>query len=255
MEVINARFFRFIQSRITVEVLSAKILPCKSIELTLPKHPGLKYSSTSAIFLSIPIISHLQWHAFSITSSPTVEGPYGPNSNYFLRYDNLILIAGGSSDFVTQEGHPPKSGCATPTQASGHLATNCEFKTMYFEVKGLRISPLLGNESKLWRETLTVMAFIAVLLLLGFFNSLFVYPKNHNSYKKYPQWARSLFIFSTVTIGIAIAASLLACWKFKTSKVNRETREVASLEETGSTDNLLLNPEDVHYGGRPDLQA
>ncbi|XP_057817034.2 probable ferric reduction oxidase 1 [Cryptomeria japonica] len=350
------RFLRFIQSRITVKVLSARILPCKSIELTLPKHPGLKYSSTSAIFLSIPIISRLQWHAFSITSSPSVhedqisvlikcqgdwtqqlynliydshllkssstsllvavEGPYGPKSNYFLRYDNLILIAGGigvtpfisilqeivwqkihkhsvpkvllifvvkkSEDlsmlnlispsllhqldlpidevlkvqaFVTQESHPPKSGCAIPTQATGHLAANCDIKTVYFEAKGSRLSPLLGTERNLWRATLTVTAFVAVLLLLGFFNSLFVYPKDHNSYKKYPQWARSLFIFPAVTIGIAIATSVLACWKFKTSKLNRETREVASLEEIGSTANLLLNPEDVHYGRRPDLQG
>lgn len=86
----------------------------------------LKYISTSVILLKVPVISRLQWHPFSITSSSSVdkdrisvmikcqgewterlynfiyashlsktrtvslsaavEGPYGPDSNYFLRY-------------------------------------------------------------------------------------------------------------------------------------------------------------------------
>lgn len=129
------RFLRFLQSRRSVQILSARILPCKAVELTLSRHSGLQYISTSVIMLKIPVISRLQWHPFSITSSSSadkdrisvmikcqgewterlynfihasylskikavslsaaVEGPYGPDSSYFLRYDSLLLIAGG----------------------------------------------------------------------------------------------------------------------------------------------------------------
>ncbi|KAK9119829.1 hypothetical protein Scep_017922 [Stephania cephalantha] len=130
------KVLRIIQSRVETCVVSARIFPCRAIELTLPKHPGLKYTPTSVIFLKVPSISRLQWHLFSITSSSTaddetlsvivkgegwwtnalysrivtavdskthqvkylpvsVEGPYGPTSMDFLRYDSLLLLAGG----------------------------------------------------------------------------------------------------------------------------------------------------------------
>ncbi|KAK9108212.1 hypothetical protein Syun_024223 [Stephania yunnanensis] len=135
-EIALLRVLRIIQSRVETCVVSARIFPCRAIELTLPKHPGLKYTPTSVIFLKVPSISRLQWHLFSITSSSTaddetlsvivkgegwwtnalysrivtavdskthqvkylpvsVEGPYGPISTDFLRYDSLLLLAGG----------------------------------------------------------------------------------------------------------------------------------------------------------------
>ncbi|XP_048138174.1 ferric reduction oxidase 8, mitochondrial isoform X2 [Rhodamnia argentea] len=130
------KLLRIIQSRPYTNVLSAKVLPCEAIELTLPKDPKLKYSPTSVVFMKVPRISELQWHAFSITSSSNVqedtmslmikcegwwtnticrmiteelnsdthrtkciqvaiEGPYGPSTVDFLRYDSMLLIAGG----------------------------------------------------------------------------------------------------------------------------------------------------------------
>ncbi|KAK4756269.1 hypothetical protein SAY87_006396 [Trapa incisa] len=129
------KILRIIQSRPETSILSARVFPNKAVELTIPKDSRLKYFPTSIIFVKIPRISRLQWHAFSITSSsaadeemmtiiakcegawtndlyqmihmelnshskqnqcPTisVEGPYGPPIN-FLRYDSLLLIAGG----------------------------------------------------------------------------------------------------------------------------------------------------------------
>ncbi|KAF2558788.1 hypothetical protein F2Q68_00014365 [Brassica cretica] len=95
----------------------------------------LNYAPSSFIFMNIPSISQFQWHPFSITSSSSVdkhtmsvmmkcegkwtdsvykkleeaadsdtkinnitirvEGPYGPVSVDFLRYDTLFLVAGG----------------------------------------------------------------------------------------------------------------------------------------------------------------
>ncbi|KAK6249557.1 hypothetical protein SCA6_003562 [Theobroma cacao] len=130
------KLLRIIQSRPETYILSARLYPCKAVELILPKDSGLRYTPTSVIFLKIPSISNFQWHSFSITSSSTIdnhrmsvivkcdgrwtsslydmiqagldsnadkmkcipvaiEGPYGPSSMIFLRYDSLLLVAGG----------------------------------------------------------------------------------------------------------------------------------------------------------------
>ncbi|KAJ7956180.1 Ferric reduction oxidase [Quillaja saponaria] len=129
------KLLRIIQSRPKTCIISAQTFPCRAVELILPKDPRLKYTPTSVIFMKIPSISSFQWHSFSITSSSKVddhvmsviikcegwwtnslyqiiqaeldahkkkclpvaiEGPYGPASMDFLRYDSLLLVAGGS---------------------------------------------------------------------------------------------------------------------------------------------------------------
>ncbi|XP_054804673.1 ferric reduction oxidase 8, mitochondrial [Prosopis cineraria] len=131
------KILRIIQSRPGTCIVSARVFPCKAVELILPKDPRLNYAPTSVIFMKIPTISNLQWHSFSITSSSTaderkmsmiikcegwwtsslfnmihaelgrdsdkmkgipvaIEGPYGPASLDFLKYDSLLLVAGGS---------------------------------------------------------------------------------------------------------------------------------------------------------------
>ncbi|XP_057479906.1 ferric reduction oxidase 8, mitochondrial [Actinidia eriantha] len=130
------KLLRIVQSRPETCIVSARVFPCKAIELVLPKDPRLKYAPTSVIFMKMPSISKLQWHSFSISSSSSVdehtlsviikceggwtnslynivktelgsdadqmkcvpvaiEGPYGPASLDFLRYDSLLLVAGG----------------------------------------------------------------------------------------------------------------------------------------------------------------
>lgn len=126
------RYLRLLQSRQRVRVLSARVLPCKSLELNLAKSPGLSYNPLSIMFINVPSISKLQWHPFTITSnsnvepeklsivikgegswskklyqmllSPSspdrlevsVEGPYGPVSTDFLSFDTLVMVSGGS---------------------------------------------------------------------------------------------------------------------------------------------------------------
>ncbi|XP_022139204.1 ferric reduction oxidase 2-like, partial [Momordica charantia] len=123
------RYLRFLQSRRRVRLLSARILPCRTLELNFSKHPSLKYNPTSTMFINIPTISKLQWHPFTVTSnadsdadslsvvikcegiwssnlyqtlsSPnsaidahnqaSLEGPYGPVSSHFLHFDSLLL--------------------------------------------------------------------------------------------------------------------------------------------------------------------
>ncbi|XP_023900003.1 ferric reduction oxidase 4 [Quercus suber] len=124
------RFLRFLQSRRRARSVSARILPCDTVELNFSKSPGLIYNPTSILFLNVPSISKLQWHPFTITSNcnmepdklsivikregswsqklyqelsssvdylnVSVEGPYGPTSSHFLRHESLVMVSGGS---------------------------------------------------------------------------------------------------------------------------------------------------------------
>ncbi|XP_058008425.1 ferric reduction oxidase 2-like [Hevea brasiliensis] len=133
------RYLRFLQSLRRVRLVSARILPCETLEINFSKTPGLSYNPTSVLFINVPSISKLQWHPFTITSnsnlepeilsvvlksegtwskklyqmlsSPSsidrlevsVEGPYGPASTQFLRHDTLVMVSGGSgiSPFIS----------------------------------------------------------------------------------------------------------------------------------------------------------
>ncbi|XP_027108407.1 ferric reduction oxidase 2-like [Coffea arabica] len=126
------RYLRFLQSRQNVRSVSARILPCETVELSFSKTKGLSYAPTSILFLNVPSISKLQWHPFTITSSSnlepeklsviikgdgswtkklhemlsspssvdhldvSIEGPYGPTSTDFLRHELLVMVSGGS---------------------------------------------------------------------------------------------------------------------------------------------------------------
>ncbi|KAL5856332.1 hypothetical protein ACOSQ3_003790 [Xanthoceras sorbifolium] len=69
------RFLRFCQSRRTVDVLSTKCFPCGTVELVLSKPANLRYNALSFIFLQVRELSWLQWHPFSVSSSP-LDGKY-----------------------------------------------------------------------------------------------------------------------------------------------------------------------------------
>ncbi|KAK6945682.1 Ferric reductase transmembrane component-like domain, partial [Dillenia turbinata] len=64
------RFLRFCQSRRTVDIISASCLPCGTVELVLSKPANLRYNALSFIFLQVRELSWLQWHPFSVSSSP-----------------------------------------------------------------------------------------------------------------------------------------------------------------------------------------
>ncbi|KAG6667175.1 hypothetical protein CIPAW_01G082800 [Carya illinoinensis] len=128
---------KMFESRQSARLVSARILPCDTVELNFSKSEGLNYNPTSIMFLNVPSISKFQWHPFTVTSccnmepdklsvvikregswslklfqelsSPvdhlkvSVEGPYGPSSSHFLRHESLVMVSGGSgiSPFVS----------------------------------------------------------------------------------------------------------------------------------------------------------
>ncbi|KAK9095736.1 hypothetical protein Sjap_021233 [Stephania japonica] len=64
------RFLRFCQSRKAVDIISATCFPCGTIELVLSKPKNLQYNALSFIFIQVRELSWLQWHPFSVSSSP-----------------------------------------------------------------------------------------------------------------------------------------------------------------------------------------
>ncbi|KAK4762803.1 hypothetical protein SAY86_008571 [Trapa natans] len=69
------RFLRFFQSRKDVEVISATNFPCGTVGLVICKPKFLHYNALGFVFLRVREISKLQWHPFSVSSSP-LDGKY-----------------------------------------------------------------------------------------------------------------------------------------------------------------------------------
>ncbi|WMV20594.1 hypothetical protein MTR67_013979 [Solanum verrucosum] len=124
------RYLRFLQSKRSARLISARLLPCSTFELTFSKNPALTYNPTSILFVNVPSVSKLQWHPFTIVSSSNLEtdklsvvikcmgswsqklekqlssspdrlqisteGPYGPSSSHFLSRECLVMVSGGS---------------------------------------------------------------------------------------------------------------------------------------------------------------
>lgn len=69
------RFLRFWQSRTKVDIISATCRPCGTVELVFSKPANLRYNALSFIFIQVRELSFLQWHPFSVSSSP-MDGRY-----------------------------------------------------------------------------------------------------------------------------------------------------------------------------------
>ncbi|KAK1683375.1 hypothetical protein QYE76_044223 [Lolium multiflorum] len=69
------RFLRFWQSRAKVDIVSAACHPCGTMELVFSKPASLRYNALSFIFVQVRELSFLQWHPFSVSSSP-MDGRY-----------------------------------------------------------------------------------------------------------------------------------------------------------------------------------
>ncbi|KAM0855989.1 hypothetical protein ACQ4PT_049407 [Festuca glaucescens] len=69
------RFLRFWQSRAKVDIVSAACHPCGTMELVFSKPASLRYNALSFIFVQVRELSFLQWHLFSVSSSP-MDGRY-----------------------------------------------------------------------------------------------------------------------------------------------------------------------------------
>ncbi|GAV63751.1 Ferric_reduct domain-containing protein/FAD_binding_8 domain-containing protein/NAD_binding_6 domain-containing protein [Cephalotus follicularis] len=149
------RFLRFCQSRRTVNVLSATCLPCGTVELVLSKPANLRYNALSFIFLQVRELSWLQWHPFSVSSSP-LDGKY--------HLSILIKVLGKWTEKLREnilsisEAEPTK---ALPSQPSSKITASVEgpyghevpyhlmYENLILVAGGIGISPFLAILSDL----------------------------------------------------------------------------------------------------------
>ncbi|CAN0910142.1 Ferric reduction oxidase 7, chloroplastic [Linum grandiflorum] len=165
------RFLRFCQSRKTVDVVSAKCFPCGTVELTLSKPANLRYNALSFIFIQVRELSLLQWHPFSVSSSP-LEG-----KNHI---SVLIKVLGGWTDKLkdsimintstVNDDHQSRKITASVEGPYGHESPyHLMYEHLVLVAGGIGISPFMAilsdvfhrvNEGKpcLPREILVVWA-------------------------------------------------------------------------------------------------
>ncbi|KDO69496.1 hypothetical protein CISIN_1g005126mg [Citrus sinensis] len=153
------KLLRFIQSRPETCILSARVFPSKAIELILPKH-AVKCDGEWTSSLYQMIHAELDSDADQMRCIPVaIEGPYGPATMDFLRYDSLLLVAGGIG--IT----PFLSILQEIASAQSNRKYRFPSKVqLIYVIKSSQeicllnsISPLLSNQqSKKWHLTLKV---------------------------------------------------------------------------------------------------
>ncbi|KAH9604127.1 hypothetical protein KSS87_010467 [Heliosperma pusillum] len=283
------RYLRFLQSRQRVRLLSARVLSCQAIELNFAKNPSLTYNPTSNIFINIPAVSKLQWHPFTITSSSnlesdrlsvmikvggnwtrklydmvssspvdrlevSVEGPYGPASNHFLRLDLQIKA------YVTKQKQESSLDHLTQPQCTWFKPHNSDAP----------ISPSLGQNGHLWVGAIIASSFISFLIFMGILTKYLIYPIDHNTNKVFSTWERTVLYLLVLCICIAITSSFAVIWNKKRNGM--EAKQIVSLEgvtpkatpgsQYYNADRELeslplqsiFESTEVHYGERPNLK-
>ncbi|TYH43074.1 hypothetical protein ES332_D11G103100v1 [Gossypium tomentosum] len=233
------RYLRFLQSRTSVRLLSARLLPCNVVELNFAKTHGLTYNPTSIMFVNVPSISKLQWHPFTVSSNSniepdklsviiksegswstklhqmlsslikrldvSIEGPYGPQSNHFLRSKisqcktpDMILIAvfKSSLDLTMLDLLLPMTGSPSdlsnlklhieayvtkekePTTDNSKRVRSILFKPLPTDKP---MAPILGPNSWFWLAAIISSSFIMFLILIGIITRFYIYPRDHNN--------------------------------------------------------------------------
>ncbi|KAJ8754927.1 hypothetical protein K2173_015439 [Erythroxylum novogranatense] len=149
------RFLRFWQSRRTVDVISANCLPCGTVELVLSKPKSLRYNALSFVFLQIGRLSWLQWHPFSVSSSPL-------DGKYHMCF--LIKVLGTWTDKLKQhisnkllEAEPHRIYKKITASVEGPYGHESPYHLMYENLilvaGGIGISPFLAILSDVLHRT------------------------------------------------------------------------------------------------------
>ena len=142
------RFLRFCQSRRTVDIISATYLPCGTLELVLSKPGNLRYNALSFIFLQVKELSWLQWHPFSVSSSP-LDGKYHLSILIKVLGEWTEKLRGNISNFCKEEQElpfqPHSKITASVEGPYGHESPyHLMYENLVLVAGGIGISPFLA---------------------------------------------------------------------------------------------------------------
>eukprot|EP00262_Sarcandra_glabra_P019408 TRINITY_DN7301_c2_g2_i2.p1 TRINITY_DN7301_c2_g2~~TRINITY_DN7301_c2_g2_i2.p1 ORF type:complete len:734 (+),score=75.58 TRINITY_DN7301_c2_g2_i2:295-2496(+) len=147
------RFLRFCQSRTSVDIISAKCLPCGTVELVFSKPKNLRYNALSFIFIQLREFSWLQWHPFSVSSSP-LDGAH--------HISILIKVLGEwtaklRDSIETQKGSPYHSSPLITAYVEGPYGHESPYHLSYENLilvaGGIGISPFVAILSDILHRT------------------------------------------------------------------------------------------------------
>ncbi|RZC63899.1 hypothetical protein C5167_025645 [Papaver somniferum] len=143
------RFLRFCQSRKTVDLLSATCLPCGTVELVISKPKNLQYNALNFVFLQVRELSWLQWHPFSVSSSP-LDGKH--HMSVLIKVlggwtkklkDNISKVSEEPDNELSTQLHPRLT--ASVEGPYGHASPyHLMYENLILVAGGIGISPFLA---------------------------------------------------------------------------------------------------------------
>ncbi|XWS32147.1 hypothetical protein CRYUN_Cryun23aG0136000 [Craigia yunnanensis] len=287
------RFLRFLQSRRSVRLLSARVLLCDTLELDFPK------SSVDRLDVSI-------------------EGPYGPALNHFPRHEKLVMVSGGSgitpfisiirelifrsktsqcktldmiliaafkssSDLTMLDLLLPMTGSPSELsnlqlQIEAYVTREKEPTDNSKAVRSIWFKPhqtdipmaaILGPNSWLWLGAIISSSFKIFLILIGIITRYYIYPIFHNK-NELSTFKKAVSNILAICVSIAATASAAVFWNKR--RCAREAKQIQNMEgqTPGGSPNLMPYNADreleslphqslaeatkIHYGERPGLK-
>ncbi|CAL0308428.1 unnamed protein product [Lupinus luteus] len=247
------RYLRFLQSRQQVRLISARVLPCETVELNFSKgHDRLGVS---------------------------VEGPYGPASTNYLRQDTLVLISGGSGitpfisiirEFIFLS---TELKCKTPKiilicvfrkssslsmidlilpistipydisdlrlQIEAYITKDKEPQLnnqTYLQTKWFKPNPtdapiyaILGSNSWLWLGTIISSSFIIFLIIIGILIRYYIFPIENDPNDTFSNPLKSFLHMLIICGSIVMVASIAFLLNKKHNA--KEDKKIQDMEE------------------------
>lgn len=143
------RFLRFCQSRRDVDLLSARCLPCGTIELVISKPPSLCYNALSFVFIQIRNLSWLQWHPFSVSSSPYDGRQHlsiliKPLGKWTRELKNIVSMAGEQTRQQLAVGCPFKLNASVEGPYGHAKDYHLSYSNLILVAGGIGISPFVA---------------------------------------------------------------------------------------------------------------
>ncbi|PON78697.1 Cytochrome b245, heavy chain [Trema orientale] len=144
------RFLRFCQSRKIVKIIRVKFFPCGTMEFVLSKPANLRYNALSFVFLHVRELSWLQWHPFSVSSSP-LNGKYHVSVLIKVLGEWTAKLRGdilNVSEAMLEEELPLKPNNKITASVEGPYGHELPYHVMYENLVlvagGIGISPFIA---------------------------------------------------------------------------------------------------------------